>query len=84
MNALVSRQLVRTAALHELLEQRSEILECLRTTGDDCYVMKVAAPSMARVEQIVDELASCGSTTTSLVYSATLPYRGPRRTPPRP
>lgn len=69
--------------LHKLLERRSEILECLRTTGDDCYVLKVAATSMAHLEQLVNELAAFGSTTTNVVYSATLPYRGPRPTPPR-
>lgn len=63
--------------LHRLLEERSEILECLRTTGDDCYLLKVAAASMAHLEQVVDELAQFGSTTTNLVYSQTLPYRGP-------
>ncbi|MFF4876692.1 Lrp/AsnC family transcriptional regulator [Micromonospora sp. NPDC000668] len=64
--------------LRELLERRPEILECLRTTGDDCYVLKVAATSMAHLEQVVNALASFGSTTTNVVYSATLPYRGPR------
>ncbi|GGO25781.1 Lrp/AsnC family transcriptional regulator [Micromonospora parathelypteridis] len=68
--------------LHRLLDRRSEILECLRTTGDDCYVLKVAATSMAHLEQVVNDLAGFGSTTTNVVYSATLPYRGPRRTPP--
>lgn len=63
--------------LRRLLEERSEILECLRTTGDDCYVMKVVATSMAHLEAIVDELAEFGSTTTSLVLSRTLPLRGP-------
>ncbi|MDQ0766757.1 Lrp/AsnC family transcriptional regulator [Streptomyces canus] len=63
--------------LRRLLEERSEILECLRTTGDDCYVMKVVAPSMAHLEEIVDELAEFGSTTTNLVLSRTLPLRGP-------
>ncbi|MFF7535251.1 Lrp/AsnC family transcriptional regulator [Streptomyces bobili] len=63
--------------LRRLLEERSEILECLRTTGDDCYVMKVVATSMAHLEEIVDELAEFGSTTTSLVLSRTLPLRGP-------
>lgn len=63
--------------LRRLLEERSEILECLRTTGDDCYVMKVAATSMAHLEEIVDELAEFGSTTTNLVLSRTLPLRGP-------
>ncbi|MEV4887839.1 Lrp/AsnC family transcriptional regulator [Nonomuraea sp. NPDC050547] len=63
--------------LHRLLGQRPEILECLRTTGDDCYVMKVAASSMAHLEEIVNDLAEFGSANTNLVYSQTLPYRGP-------
>ena len=64
--------------LHKLLAERSEILECLRTTGDDCYTLKVAAASMAHLEHTMDELAQFGSTTTNVVYSQTLPYRGPR------
>ncbi|MET7969440.1 Lrp/AsnC family transcriptional regulator [Micromonospora sp. NPDC005305] len=68
--------------LHRLLERRPEILECLRTTGDDCYALKVAATSMAHLEQVVNDLAGFGSATTNLVYSATLPYRGPRPVPP--
>ncbi|MFD3516010.1 Lrp/AsnC family transcriptional regulator [Streptomyces sp. NPDC058657] len=64
--------------LRRLLAERPEVLECLRTTGDDCYVMKVATTSMAHLEEIVDELAELGSTTTSLVLSRPLPSRGPR------
>ncbi|MDT7801847.1 MAG: Lrp/AsnC family transcriptional regulator, leucine-responsive regulatory protein [Actinomycetota bacterium] len=64
--------------LHKLLAERFEILECVRTTGDDCYTLKVAAASMAHLEQTMDELAQFGSTTTSIVYSQTLPYRGPQ------
>ncbi|MEU8269293.1 Lrp/AsnC family transcriptional regulator [Sphaerisporangium sp. NPDC049002] len=64
--------------LHRLLAERFEILECLRTTGDDCYTLKVAATSMAHLEQLINELARFGSTTTSIVYSQTLPYRGPQ------
>jgi Lrp/AsnC family leucine-responsive transcriptional regulator len=67
--------------LHRLLGERSEILECLRTTGEDCYVLKVAATSMSHLEQIVDDLTQFGSTTTNLVYSRTLPYRGPQARP---
>ncbi|MGW5266262.1 Lrp/AsnC family transcriptional regulator [Microbispora sp. NPDC004025] len=64
--------------LHRLLGERMEILECLRTTGDDCYTLKVAATSMAHLEKVVDDLAQFGSTTTNIVYSETLPYRGPQ------
>jgi Lrp/AsnC family leucine-responsive transcriptional regulator len=65
--------------LRRLLAERREVLECLRTTGDDCYTLKVAATSMGHLETLVDELAGFGSTTTSVVYSQTLPYRGPSR-----
>ncbi|WP_131737738.1 Lrp/AsnC family transcriptional regulator [Actinomadura roseirufa] len=66
----------RHAPLHELLREREEILECLRTTGEDCYVLKIAATSMAHLEEIVDGLLDLGSTTTNLVYSEPLSYRG--------
>jgi Lrp/AsnC family leucine-responsive transcriptional regulator len=65
--------------LHRLLADRREILECLRTTGDDCYTLKVAATSMAHLETLIDELAALGSTSTSVVYRQTLPFRGPDR-----
>ena len=65
--------------LRRLLAERRAILECLRTTGDDCYTLKVAATSMEHLEALVDELAGFGSTTTSVVYRQTLPYRGPGR-----
>jgi Lrp/AsnC family leucine-responsive transcriptional regulator len=65
--------------LRRLLADRREILECLRTTGDDCYTLKVAATSMEHLETLVDELAGFGSTTTGVVFSHTLPYRGPER-----
>lgn len=67
--------------LHRLLDEHTEILECVRTTGDDCYTLKVAAASMAHLEQVVDRLAGLGSTTTNVVYSQTLPYRGPQAPP---
>ncbi|WP_328610932.1 Lrp/AsnC family transcriptional regulator [Amycolatopsis sp. NBC_00345] len=65
--------------LHQLLAERTELLECVRTTGDDCYTLKVAATSMAHLERVMGELAQFGSTTTNVVYSQTLPYRGPRK-----
>lgn len=64
--------------LHRLLHERGHILECLRITGDDCYIIKVAATSMPQLEEFVNELGHFGSTTTNLVYTQTLPYRGPQ------
>ncbi|MFD7155185.1 Lrp/AsnC family transcriptional regulator [Kribbella sp. NPDC059898] len=65
--------------LLRLLTERGEILECLRTTGDDCYTLKVAAASMPHLEELVNELTDFGSTTTNLVYSQTQRYRGPQK-----
>ena len=65
--------------LRRLLAERREILECLRTTGDDCYTLKVAAASMPHLEELVNELTDFGSTTTNLVYSQTQRYRGPQK-----
>ncbi|GAA0218926.1 Lrp/AsnC family transcriptional regulator [Saccharothrix mutabilis subsp. mutabilis] len=62
--------------LHRLLAERTEVLECLRTTGEDCYTLKVAATSMPHLERVVNELTAFGSTTTNIVYRQTLPYRG--------
>lgn len=67
--------------LHRLLAERTEILECLRTTGEDCYTLKIAATSMRHLEQVVNELTAFGTTTTNIVYSQTLPYRGVSATP---
>jgi Lrp/AsnC family leucine-responsive transcriptional regulator len=63
--------------LHRLLGEQFEILECLRTTGEDCYTLKIAATSMAHLEGLIDQLTPFGGTTTNIVYSQTLPYRGP-------
>ncbi|WP_034262556.1 Lrp/AsnC family transcriptional regulator [Actinospica robiniae] len=65
--------------LRRLLAERHEVLECLRTTGEDCYTLKVAATSMEHLEKLMDELAGFGSTTTNVVYRQTLPYRGPEK-----
>ncbi|MFD6139577.1 Lrp/AsnC family transcriptional regulator [Promicromonospora sp. NPDC060271] len=62
--------------LHRLLAERTEVLECLRTTGEDCYQLKVAATSMQHLEQVIDALTAFGTTTTNVVYTQTLPYRG--------
>lgn len=67
--------------LHRLLADRTEILECLRTTGEDCYTLKIAATSMPHLEKVVDELLAFGSTTTSVVYHQSMASR-PVSAPP--
>lgn len=62
---------------HAYLATNPQVLECLRITGDDCYVVKVGATSMPQMQEFVDDLARFGDTSTSVVYSETLTLRGP-------
>ncbi len=60
---------------HDLTAKRPEILEAYHVTGDDCFVIKVAAGSMAHLEEMVGAIAGLGSVSTSVVYSTTLARR---------
>ncbi|HEY3062156.1 MAG TPA: Lrp/AsnC family transcriptional regulator [Chloroflexota bacterium] len=46
-----------------------EVLECHHVTGEDCYVLRVAVPSMRQLEVLLERLLRFGSTTTSIVIS---------------
>jgi Lrp/AsnC family transcriptional regulator, leucine-responsive regulatory protein len=47
----------------------------VRVTGEDCYVIKVFAPSMPELEAVIDGLAGFGETTTSVVLSVPVRHR---------
>ncbi|MFD7320272.1 Lrp/AsnC family transcriptional regulator [Streptomyces sp. NPDC059875] len=60
---------------HDLIETTPEVLEAHHVTGDDCFVIKVAARSMKHLEEISGKVATLGSVTTNVVYSSPLPRR---------
>jgi Lrp/AsnC family transcriptional regulator, leucine-responsive regulatory protein len=60
---------------HALLASTPEIIEAHHVTGEDCFVLKVAARSMSHLEEVTGRIAGLGSTTTSVVYSSPLPAR---------
>ncbi|MER7537951.1 Lrp/AsnC family transcriptional regulator [Streptomyces sp. NPDC097704] len=60
---------------HDLLDTTPEVLEAHHVTGDDCFVLKVAARSMKHLEGITGKIATLGAVTTSIVYSSPLPRR---------
>jgi Lrp/AsnC family leucine-responsive transcriptional regulator len=60
---------------HDLVAATPEILEAHHVTGDDCFVIKVAARSMAHLEEVSGRIGTLGSVTTSVVYSSPLPRR---------
>jgi Lrp/AsnC family leucine-responsive transcriptional regulator len=61
----------------ELAEGIPEISECLRITGDDCFIMKVHLRSIEDLSGLLDRFLVFGETTTSLVAAAPIPLRDP-------
>ncbi|MFB6529457.1 MULTISPECIES: Lrp/AsnC family transcriptional regulator [unclassified Streptomyces] len=60
---------------HDLLDTTPEVLEAHHVTGDDCFVLKVAARSMRHLEETTGKISALGAVTTSVVYSSPLPRR---------
>lgn len=67
--------------LERMLGDIPEVQECHRVTGRDAYVVKVVAPSVPRLEEILDRLSPRGPTATSLVLSSVVSRRGILRGP---
>jgi Lrp/AsnC family transcriptional regulator, leucine-responsive regulatory protein len=73
---------VRVRTTHEhlrryqnLFESMPEVLDVVRVTGDDCFVVRCAFAAPADLERVVDGLAAYGSVTTALVLSHPLERR---------
>src|SRR6266404_4179438 len=67
---------VRVRTTHEhiqryvaLFESMPEVLDVVRVTGDDCFVVRCAFAEPEDLERVVDTLATHGSITTALVLS---------------
>src|SRR3954447_13979195 len=69
-------------AVADLARQTPEVTECLRVTGDDCYVMTAWVRDVEHLEEVIDQFTPCGQTTTSIMQSAPVPRRSLR--PPAP
>ncbi len=53
-----------------------EVVECSRITGEDCYLIKAHIRSMTHLEELLDQLAPFGQTTTSIIQSSPVAARG--------
>ncbi len=60
----------------ELAKRTSEVIDCRRITGEDCYIMTAHVRSVEHLEELIDQFAAYGQTTTSIVQSAPVPGRG--------
>jgi Lrp/AsnC family transcriptional regulator, leucine-responsive regulatory protein len=65
-------QLPKIAALAESLGQVSE---CHRITGEDCFLIKVHAPTIDALEDVLDQFLQYGQTISSIVVTSPVPPR---------
>ncbi|MGA8117830.1 MAG: Lrp/AsnC family transcriptional regulator [Actinocatenispora sp.] len=61
--------------LTEAIRQTPQVVEAHRVTGEDCFILKVHAPSIGALEDVLDRFLLYGQTTTSLVVSTPVPPR---------
>ena len=66
------RQLSKVAELAASLPQVSE---CHRITGEDCFLIRVHAPTIQELEETLDRFLLYGQTVTSVVVSTPVPRR---------
>jgi Lrp/AsnC family transcriptional regulator, leucine-responsive regulatory protein len=59
----------------DLAERTPQVAECHRVTGEDCFVLRVHATSLADLEQLLDRFLLHGQTTSSVVVSSPVPAR---------
>ncbi|MGA8245376.1 MAG: Lrp/AsnC family transcriptional regulator [Nocardioides sp.] len=65
-------QLGRIADLAVALDQVSE---CHRITGEDCFLIKVHAASVAGLEEVLDQFLLHGQTVSTIVVASPVPGR---------
>ena len=59
----------------ELADRTPEVSECHRVSGEDCFLMRVHAASIADLEPLLDRFLVHGQTTTSFVVATPVPPR---------
>ncbi|URK88246.1 Lrp/AsnC family transcriptional regulator [Rhizobium sp. RCAM05350] len=57
----------------KLFSEMPHVMEVLRLTGEDCFLVKVLVPTPGELETIVDTIARYGAVTTSLVLRSEPP-----------
>ena len=60
----------------ELARRTAEVVDCRRITGEDCYIMTAHVRDIEHLEEVIDQFAAHGQTTTSIVQSAPVAGRG--------
>jgi Lrp/AsnC family leucine-responsive transcriptional regulator len=61
----------------EIARETSEVGECYRITGEDCYLVRLHLRSIDDLEDVLDRFTPYGLTTTSIIHSTPVSRRGP-------
>ncbi|MEP9388118.1 Lrp/AsnC family transcriptional regulator [Mesorhizobium sp. KR9-304] len=61
----------------DILRDLSEIVECDRVTGDDCFIAKAHLRSMEHLERVIDRIIPLAMTNTSIIQSSPVGRRLP-------
>jgi Lrp/AsnC family leucine-responsive transcriptional regulator len=65
------------ALVQQRIQSLPEALECDKVTGDDCFVLRIALRDIEHLDQVLDRLADCAQTSSSIVKAQTLRRRPP-------
>jgi Lrp/AsnC family leucine-responsive transcriptional regulator len=60
----------------ELAQRTPEVVECHRITGEDCFFMKACVRDVEHLEEVIDQFAVYGQTTSSIMQTSPVPLRG--------
>lgn len=67
-----SRQIQKVA---DIARETPEVTECIRITGEDCYLMRAHLRDVQHLEEVIDRFTPFGQTTTSIMQSSPVPPR---------
>jgi Lrp/AsnC family leucine-responsive transcriptional regulator len=62
-------------AIIELARRTPRVVECLRITGEDCFLLRAHLESIDVLDTLLDPFLVYGQTTTSIVQSVPVPLR---------
>ena len=60
-----------------LAQSMPEVSECHRSTGEECFILKVHLDALENLDVVLDRFLAFGQTTTSIIQSSPVPPRGP-------
>jgi Lrp/AsnC family transcriptional regulator, leucine-responsive regulatory protein len=63
--------------VQQLIQEIPEFCECDKVTGEDCFVARLAIPSIDQLDGILDRISAKAETSTSIVKSQPIRRRPP-------